>query len=254
MTHSLHITPLDLTTLMVDDLPPVSDKEKASMSTFLQCDKWTVKEAMCLLCRIDPHFSDINWSDQRNSGNPNVTTATIKSYQPFQEDQPIFAMPDVSDTRYDSDKTVNDKQIKLKDAESALFNLRKIWDSGLHSKEGYTPEYFIDWAIEKDHDIGWLEWALKSARYTHPLNRGTAKDKKSNNIDSDQLAPKSKTTALKIIGGLLMSTYGMDIHGRLTSLGEVIKDLDRVGVVINEQTLRTWAKEAARIIPQPPKN
>jgi hypothetical protein len=66
---------------------------------------------------------------------------------------------------------------------------------------------------------------------------------------TQDINPKSKTVALKIIGGLLMEGYRMDIHAeRLVNLQEVMKDLEKVGAGVAENTLRTWIKEAAEVI------
>ena len=69
----------------------------------------------------------------------------------------------------------------------------------------------------------------------------------------DTLSGKAKTTALRIIGGLAMKGYGMDIHAdRLERIGEIVKDLQMSGADVTEKTLRMWIKEAAKVI-EPPK-
>lgn len=68
-------------------------------------------------------------------------------------------------------------------------------------------------------------------------------------LRSDALAGKGRSTALKIVGGLAMGAYRMSIHAeRLDRLGEMVADLENAGAAVNEKTLRTWLKEAARII------
>jgi hypothetical protein len=68
----------------------------------------------------------------------------------------------------------------------------------------------------------------------------------------ESLAGKSRTSALKIIGGLVKEAYGMDIHsGRFERIGEVVADLERAGGGITEKTLRGWIKDAAEVIENP---
>ncbi|MDD2978063.1 hypothetical protein [Aquabacterium sp.] len=71
---------------------------------------------------------------------------------------------------------------------------------------------------------------------------------------SQDLSGKSRTTALKIIGGLVIGAYKMRIHdARLNGIAEVMTDLERAGVTVTEKTLSTWIKQAASVI-EPPKH
>lgn len=68
-------------------------------------------------------------------------------------------------------------------------------------------------------------------------------------LKADALEGKARSTALKIIGGLLIDAYGMDIHaGRLEGIGELVKELDKAGVSIEPKTLSGYIKEAATLI------
>lgn len=74
-------------------------------------------------------------------------------------------------------------------------------------------------------------------------------------LKADALTGKARTTALKIIAGMAMSGYGMDIHSaRLEGIGEVVGDLQRSGAGVVEKTLRDWIKEAATIVDPPGKD
>lgn len=70
-----------------------------------------------------------------------------------------------------------------------------------------------------------------------------------NQLKSDALAGKSRTAALKIIGGLAMQGYRLNIHSqRLEGIGELIEDLQNVGADVTEKTLRVFLKDAANVI------
>lgn len=72
-------------------------------------------------------------------------------------------------------------------------------------------------------------------------------------LKADVAEGKVKTTLLKIIGGLAMDGYGMDIHAQqLKGIGDMVKDLQLKGVDVTEKTLRERMQEAARLI-DPPK-
>lgn len=65
----------------------------------------------------------------------------------------------------------------------------------------------------------------------------------------DVLEGRRKTTALRIIGGLAISAYRIDIHAaRMDGITEIVRDLESAGAAVNEKTLREWLKEAANVI------
>ncbi len=70
----------------------------------------------------------------------------------------------------------------------------------------------------------------------------------------DSLAGKTKTTTLKIIGGVAKEAYRIKIHSdRLNGIGEMVSDLQKAGAGVDDKTLRTYIKESAKVIdpPQP---
>jgi hypothetical protein len=73
---------------------------------------------------------------------------------------------------------------------------------------------------------------------------------------TETLEGSERTSVLKIIGGLAMGGYGINIHAeRIGGIGELVKDLQRVGAPVTEKTLRQYLKEAAGIIePRTPKS
>lgn len=73
-------------------------------------------------------------------------------------------------------------------------------------------------------------------------------------LNSDALKGKQKTTALKIIGGLAIVAYRINLHdSRLSGIGEIVADLQKAGAGIEEKTLRAYLKEAGEIIEPNPK-
>jgi hypothetical protein len=71
-------------------------------------------------------------------------------------------------------------------------------------------------------------------------------------IPDKPFATTERNTLLKIIGGLVASTYNTDIHAsRLTNVKQVVDDLARVGVSVTEKTLSEKIKYAAEMIEKP---
>ncbi len=66
---------------------------------------------------------------------------------------------------------------------------------------------------------------------------------------ADLLQGKSRTSALKLVGGMALAVYKIPIKsGRLTGLAELRKDLDSVGVAISEDVIRSHLNAAAEVI------
>ncbi|MBU9598363.1 hypothetical protein LGM85_13840 [Burkholderia multivorans] len=69
---------------------------------------------------------------------------------------------------------------------------------------------------------------------------------------SDAMKPaagKSRTTMIRVIGGLVQAIYKIDIQSdRLSGIGVVLRDLETVGVTLDESTLRDYLREAAKKI------
>lgn len=77
-------------------------------------------------------------------------------------------------------------------------------------------------------------------------------EKNDNQKSNDSLDGKAKTTALKLIGGLVMDGYGMNIHAnRLTGVSDIVSALAGKGIGLTEETVSNWIKEAAQVIEKP---
>lgn len=72
---------------------------------------------------------------------------------------------------------------------------------------------------------------------------------------ADDLAGKSRTQALRIIGALAVAGHGLDIHAdRLEGIGRLRDDLiEAAGVDVDEGTLRKWLRAAAQSFDPPRK-
>lgn len=66
---------------------------------------------------------------------------------------------------------------------------------------------------------------------------------------ADLLQGKSRTSALRLIGGMAIAVYKIPIKsGRLSGLAELKKDLDNVGIAISEDVIRNHLNAAAEVI------
>lgn len=68
-------------------------------------------------------------------------------------------------------------------------------------------------------------------------------------LKADALEGMTRTSAMKIIGGMAVRGYRIDIHAeRLSGIGEVVEDLQHVGASVTEKTLRKFLKGASEVI------
>jgi hypothetical protein len=71
-------------------------------------------------------------------------------------------------------------------------------------------------------------------------------------LQQDQLQGKRRSTALRLIGGLVMVTYAADLHaGRFMHMSEMLDDLAAKGIIISEGTVHSYLTEAANEIGRP---
>jgi hypothetical protein len=127
---------------------------------------------------------------------------------------------------------VSEKQTKGDDDQAAI-------DIGSN-----VAQVTADQRATQKEEIAYLRAELRSE-----TDKSAALTAERDSLKADALEGKARSTALKVIGGLLIDGYRMDIHAvRLEGIGEVVKDLDKAGVRIEPKTLSGYIKEAANLI------
>lgn len=117
--------------------------------------------------------------------------------------------------------------------------------SDKQSREVNPPENLI--ARELKKKLGEIQNQLSAYKAENDNLNKKLKQK-----NTELLEGKSKNTALQLIGGLVKSTYKMDIHSKkLNGLSEIVSDLEREGISITSETVSAWIKEAAQVIEKP---
>lgn len=103
--------------------------------------------------------------------------------------------------------------------------------------------------VHVPEEIVFLREEIDRFEREHMQNPPEKNDKQKSN---DSLDGKARTTALKLIGGLVMDAYGMDIHAnRLTGVSDLVSNLAGKGIALTEETVSNWIKEAAQVIEKP---
>lgn len=165
---------------------------------WLELDTWTPNEALLLLSNINPHGAMIEWGGYKNSLGIYIDKVKIINVIPLDKSYYIVPFKHKDSERF---KKVGEEEIKknfakLKSYEGQLNRIKKLWDSGQHTKERYPIKYYLDWANKKQITIQWYEWAKINGLLDqhHKLSR--------------QLGPRAETTYLNIIGALLEFVKG----------------------------------------------
>jgi hypothetical protein len=130
-------------------------------------------------------------------------------------------------------------------------------DVGLHDALAISERERAEWkakalafsAIDDDRALLKQEIDRLREELRNTIDRAAQLVLERDNLKSEFLAGKTKTTALRIIGGMAIGGYGMDIHAtRLTGLKELSTDLQQVGADVGEKTLRDWLKSASAVV------
>ena len=120
--------------------------------------------------------------------------------------------------------------------------LKATWLSGSHPSNN-PPSYYVTWAESKGYEIPWLSQAQALGYFSKPAK-----------ANKDDLDPKERTALLKLVGGMAIAAYRLDIHAaRIDGIGELVGDLQKQGAAMDEKTVRKYLQEAANIIEKPRK-
>lgn len=172
---------------VVDGSPKtgVSDNKyhSSSLHDWFRLDTWTDKEGICLICGIDPTDARIDWYGNPTEAGLVENVPIIEQAQLLLEDssfretpreqlnqteKQITALivrlgdPDFTSDQLTPSSEVYEKDIKLKAAQK---HLQQIWSvySRANDKEipfgAERPSWYVNWALRRNINIGWLDWA-----------------------------------------------------------------------------------------------
>jgi hypothetical protein len=126
---------------------------------YFRFETWGVEQGLYLLCGFDPEktFGEGERKDFARLDGLG-TTALNDSYEHFKSCHSI----DYSEIY----AYVFEVLLDMTEAFVQGFKVRKdIWDSGDH-KDRNTPEYYVQWALTKEFEIPWLDYAKRTGLLT----------------------------------------------------------------------------------------
>ena len=125
--------------------------------------------------------------------------------------------------------------------------LMSFWQHADRPNKKYFRKFFINWASQYQHvcETTWLKDAQNKGFV--PKDWPTLLNKPHKNNPDAELGEKEKSTLLKIIAGLIVTTY--KTHDRHGLLKEIASDLDCVGFHVSEGTLSKHINAARALLP-----
>lgn len=252
--------------------------EISSLPEYLKHESWLPNDALLLLAGICPEAAVIDYSYKNYLG-AEIDSVHIHHASPLSiTNESIYEIPskhqiydeihdvkeyirdwegsfheDLQKTTKSQEKLafleelINDEAIInkaniIRPFEKKLSTIKSLWNSSLTNTTDRQPkEYFIDWAISKDIDIDWLEWAKGKGYFTHS-------ESESSDTSSKELSTREKNTLLKIIAALVKIQYGWDGKQQYPMAKEIADDAQEKGFKLSERTLGEKLKEAAEFI------
>ena len=142
------------------------DPYSYTLSPWFDLDTWSQKEGLLLLSNIEPSGADIEWGYENFAGvwidAPQIHNAQLLDQSEFFYMVPFErrgVMPPEPEKLSPAEEEILQKRMLLSSTESTLQRTFKLWVSGLHEDDRYAPDYFVAWAVKKQVNIPWLDWA-----------------------------------------------------------------------------------------------
>ena len=201
--------------------------EPMRLHFWLLHDTWTVDEALVLLCGFDPKDTDVTSfgeSVNHHHFGDAKSDKAIRLDGICMTDDVFYAVAGRS-AAWSQLHHLRMKHLQMK----------KVWGSGNHNGERFSPSYFVSWANNKHVHIDWLEWA-NGAGYADIVNTPEEKSKALIALNEKPLSTTERNTLLTIIAALC-DALDIDPQKRGFS-GDVAKMTERIGAAVTDDTIR----------------
>lgn len=217
----------------------LSEYSPDRLHIWFRLDHWTVQEGLLLLSGFDPKAIPLDEKgeisipyivEERRAIREMSFIRRLDNLTPFKEmTEDIIGVTRASSMAWD---------IRHEHAQ-----ILRIWKSGAHSEERYTPKYFIDWAISKRLPIDWLDWVKAEGYYGE-----RPKEEESPDADNGKdVSPKSEASYLNIIGSLAHLYWQAAHPGEKYTQATLIADLEKYDFPgMGERTLKDKLTKAMR--------
>jgi len=229
--------------------PSEDEYDFSSLPRWLELGGWDKLEAMCLFFDIEPDGADISWDGYRNHTNTRIDLAKINNVGFLSEKDPFYEVPRSLNIKarqgtraFDCDDAdIEYKNYRIALVEPKLQRAWRLFERDNHDfyeifDRGASRKNFINWAIENEIDIPWLDWALKKDLVDlEPEKRLDEQPK------PPVLHTKERNTYLMLIAALLDR---LNIDASKPGISKTIAGItDDFQAPVGEKTIRKILKE-----------
>lgn len=225
----------------------VSTREMTCLAEFFRRDTWNVREALCLLCGIDPRSAKIDWNVPTPDDPCHENSVFVWQYFDYTAGTfaSVFCEDGIPVPEYVSDSPLFDR---LHGTQERLRSLKRIWDARSNREKergSYPPTDYVRWAEERaGHIVTWKAWAEEQG-YLAPRSPINVMQ------DDDDLTAKSEKSLLQIIAGLIViSRPPIRVTGhRLSGIKALQHKFEsQAGIVLHRETLSRHLREAIALL------
>jgi len=145
--------------------------ECSELRTWLKLDTWKQTDGLLLMVNIEPQGSDVNWEGYENFMGVYIDGAKLLNASLLDDISEYYSLPhDIDEEearevwKYSEEfiEELAERHEKIMKYSAKLNNIKTLWDGSDFKEERYPPKHYIDWALSKDIEIPWLEWAVEN--------------------------------------------------------------------------------------------
>ncbi|GEM_PF-3200094 len=184
--------------------------ELSSLKKWFTFDLWETKEALCLVCNIDPSTADISWFG--------LNDRSLDEWQPIVHNAQLLNKPAGfhlittgmernAEEELELSPEAQQKIGELTTAQYKLQEICRIYERAtdtdfVHFGKG-KPTDFIAWALARGFDVEWLPWAISGGIVRKPNLATSSIDTKTAQPPQHEMNPKLEASYLTVMGALL---------------------------------------------------
>jgi len=203
----------ELETLNVDKIVPrILSHEEAKklresnpykfseLRAWLKLDTWKQNDGLLLITGIEPQGADVNWEGYKNYMGVHIEGTQLINACLLDDAEDYYDLPhnmgeDEAKNKWnygeDLIEELAERNKTIQKYSKILNDIKIIWDASNFKDERYSPKHYIEWAVSKNIDLPWLDWAIENKLTEQVINS-----------DIEELGDNEKKNLLLTIGAL----------------------------------------------------
>ena len=172
----------------------------SKLGAWLKHDTWKPYDGLLIILGIEPTGSDVNWDGYKNIMDIHIDSVKIINAEFFDDVYDEYLLPhDIDEEEAKKEWGFTEQTIeclalkneKIRAYSNRLAEVKSLWDASNFKDERYSPKHYIEWAVSKNIDLPWLDWAIENKLTEQVINS-----------DIEELGDNEKKNLLLTIGAL----------------------------------------------------